>query len=95
MILRPILDKVIIRPERDDGERKTDSGIVLPSTRHEGGTSSGLILAVGPDVKMPGLIKAGRRAYFNPKFCGQEVNIKCGNQVLIMKEEDILGTEAI
>lgn len=90
MKLKPILDKIIVDPVRDIGEKTTDGGIVLPSARREKGMTTGLALAVGPLVKD---VKGGDTIYFNKRFCGQEVTFG-QRKILIMREEEVLAKEA-
>jgi len=92
---RPLHDRVVVK--RLDGEEKTKGGIIIPDTAKEK-PSEGKVIAVGPgtrgdDGKLHALdVKAGDRVLFG-KWSGTEVKID-GEDLLIMKESDILGVIA-
>ncbi|MCA0407093.1 MAG: co-chaperone GroES [Proteobacteria bacterium] len=89
---RPLHDRVVVK--RLDSEEKTKGGIIIPDTAKEK-PSEGQVVAVGPgtrgdDGKLNALdVKAGDRVLFG-KWSGTEVKID-GEDLLIMKESDILG----
>ena len=92
MKFRPLGDRVLVR--RVDEETKTKGGIIIPDTAKEK-PSEGLVEAVGPGARdetgkiVPLDVKAGDRVLFG-KWSGTEVKID-GQDLLIMKESDILG----
>ena len=92
MKFRPLHDRVVVK--RLNAEEKTASGIIIPDTAQEK-PSQGEIVAVGPgarneDGKQIALdVKKGDRVLFG-KWSGNEVKID-GEELLIMKESDILG----
>ena len=92
MKFRPLHDRVVVR--RLEGEEKTKGGIIIPDTAKEK-PQEGEIVAVGPGArdesgKLVVLeVKAGDRVLFG-KWSGAEVKID-GEDLLIMKESDILG----
>lgn len=92
MKLRPLHDRVIIK--RMDNERKTASGIVLPENAAEK-PDQGEVLAVGEgkageDGKVrPMAVKTGDKVLFG-KYSGQAVKVD-GDEVLVMREEDIMA----
>ncbi|MCL1513156.1 co-chaperone GroES [Parasaccharibacter sp. TMW 2.1891] len=89
---RPLHDRVVVR--RLDGEEKTAGGIIIPETAKEK-PMEGEVLAVGSGARneqgqVVALdVKAGDRVLFG-KWSGTEVKIG-GEDLLIMKESDILG----
>ena len=89
---RPLHDRVVVR--RVDSEEKTAGGIILPDTAQEK-PSEGEIVAVGSGArdesgKLVALdVKAGDLVLFG-KWSGTEVKIN-GEDLLIMKESDIMG----
>lgn len=89
---RPLHDRVVVR--RLDGEAKTAGGIIIPDTAKEK-PMEGEVIAVGPGARneqgqiVPLDVKAGDRVLFG-KWSGTEVKIN-GEDLLIMKESDILG----
>ncbi|WP_232496251.1 co-chaperone GroES [Novosphingobium kaempferiae] len=92
MHFRPLHDRVVVR--RIEAEEKTSGGIIIPDTAKEK-PQEGEVVAVGPGarddsgqlVKLS--VKAGDRILFG-KWSGTEVKID-GEDLLIMKESDILG----
>ena len=92
MTFRPLHDRVVVK--RLEGEEKTKGGIIIPDTVKEK-PQEGKIIAVGPGGRdengklTPLDVKAGDRILFG-KWSGTEVKID-GEDLLIMKESDILG----
>ena len=92
MKFRPLHDRVVVR--RLDGEEKTKGGIIIPETAKEK-PQEGEVVAVGPGARdeagklVPLDVKAGDRVLFG-KWSGTEVKID-GQDLLIMKESDIMG----
>ena len=95
MKLRPLGDRVLIK--RVEEEQKTKGGIIIPDTAKEK-PQEGEVVAVGTgtradDGKVTPLdVKAGDRILFG-KWSGTEVKVD-GEELLIMKESDILGVIA-
>jgi chaperonin GroES len=92
MKFRPLHDRVVVR--RIDEETKSAGGIIIPDTAKEK-PMQGEVIAVGPGArddsgKIVALdVKKGDRVLFG-KWSGTEVKID-GEELLIMKESDILG----
>ncbi|HWU34049.1 MAG TPA: co-chaperone GroES [Methylovorus sp.] len=92
MAIRPLHDRVIVK--RLEEERKTASGIVIPDTAAEK-PDQGEIIAVGPGKKDDSGkaialdVKVGDKVLFG-KYAGQAVKVN-GEEVLVLREEDILG----
>ena len=93
MKIRPLHDRVIVK--RKEEERKTASGIVIPDSANTEKPDQGEILAVGAGKKddngklIPLDVKVGDRVLFG-KYAGQTVKVD-GEEVLVMREEDIMG----
>ena len=92
---RPLHDRVVVK--RIEAEEKSKGGIIIPDTVKEK-PQEGEIVAVGPggrdeNGKLIAMdLKAGDRVLFG-KWSGTEVKID-GQDLLIMKESDILGVIA-
>jgi chaperonin GroES len=92
MNFRPLHDRVVIRRVEED--ERTRGGIIIPDTAKEK-PQRGEVLAVGPGARdesgqvRPLDVKPGDRILFG-KWSGSEV-ILDGEELLIMKESDILG----
>ena len=89
---RPLHDRVVVR--RVTAEEKTAGGIIIPDTAQEK-PQQGEIIAVGPGGRdeagklIPIDLKVGNKVLFG-KWSGTEVKIE-GEELLIMKESDIMG----
>ena len=95
MTIRPLHDRVVVK--RMEEERTSAGGIVIPDSAAEK-PQRGEIVAVGngkvtDSGEMRALdVKVGDQVLFG-KYSGTEIKID-GEDVLIMKEEDILGVLA-
>ena len=92
MAFRPLHDRVLVR--RVTAEEKTAGGIIIPDTAKEK-PQEGEVVAVGAgtlnekgDLR-PLDVKAGDRILFG-KWSGTEVKLN-GEELLIMKESDVMG----
>ena len=92
MKFRPLHDRVVVK--RVDEDTKTKGGIIIPETAQEK-PMQGKIIAVGPGARdesgklVPIDVKKGDMVLFG-KWSGTEVKID-GDELLIMKESDIMG----
>ena len=92
MAFRPLHDRVLVR--RIDEDERTAGGIIIPDTAKEK-PQHGEVIAVGSGARgddneiVPLDVKAGDKILFG-KWSGSEVKID-GEELLIMKESDILG----
>ena len=95
MKFRPLPDRVVVR--RIESDERTAGGIIIPDTAKEK-PQEGEVIAVGPGARddsgklIPLDLKAGDRILFG-KWSGTEVKLE-GQDLLIMKESDILGVLA-
>jgi chaperonin GroES len=92
MRIRPLQDRVVIK--RLEEETRTAGGIIIPDTATEK-PQRGEVLAVGPGTRgddnelVPLDVKVGDKVLFG-KWSGTEIKVD-GQDVLIMKESDIMG----
>ena len=92
MKLRPLQDRIIVK--RLEEESKTAGGIFIPETAKEK-PQRGEVIAVGNGKKtedgkvLPIDVKVGDKVLFG-KYAGTEIKID-GEELLIMREDDILG----
>ena len=89
---RPLHDRVLVR--RIEAEEKTAGGIIIPDSAKEK-PSEGKVIAVGEGAynedgdRIKPDVKPGDRVLFG-KWSGTEVKLD-GEDLLIMKESDIMG----
>ncbi|MXU64233.1 co-chaperone GroES [Oceanomicrobium pacificus] len=92
MAFTPLHDRVLVR--RLEGEEKTAGGLIIPDSAKEK-PSEGEIVAVGAGARdddgdrIAMDVKAGDKILFG-KWSGTEIKLD-GEDLLIMKESDILG----
>jgi chaperonin GroES len=92
MALTPLHDRVLVR--RVESDEKTSGGLIIPDSAKEK-PSEGEIVAAGPGARKDSgeliemAVKAGDKVLFG-KWSGTEVTID-GEELLMMKESDILG----
>ncbi|NBU83690.1 MAG: co-chaperone GroES [Sphingomonadaceae bacterium] len=92
MAFRPLHDRVLVR--RIEADEKTAGGIIIPDSAKEK-PQEGEVVSAGAGSKAedgkvtPLDVKAGDRILFG-KWSGTEVKVD-GEDLLIMKESDILG----
>ncbi|WP_284163414.1 co-chaperone GroES [Frigidibacter sp. SD6-1] len=95
MAFKPLHDRVVVK--RIQSEDKTKGGLIIPDSAKEK-PAEGEVVAVGEGARkdsgelIPMSVKAGDRILFG-KWSGTEVTLN-GEELLIMKESDILGVIA-
>lgn len=93
MNIQPLGDRVVIKPL--EAENKTKGGIVIPDTAKEK-PQEGKVMAVGKGKVLengavqPLEVKVGDKVLYG-KYSGNEITTKDGEELLIMREEDILA----
>jgi len=91
--LRPLADRVVVEPT--ENEEVTALGIVLPETAKEK-PQKGIILATGPGKRddqgklIPLDVQVGDAVLY-AKYAGTEAKLDNGDEVLILRESDILA----
>lgn len=92
MAFTPLHDRVLVR--RVESEEKTAGGLIIPETAKEK-PAEGIVVAVGAGARdedgdrIPMDVKEGDKILFG-KWSGTDVVID-GEEMLIMKESDIMG----
>lgn len=91
MKLKPLGDRVVVKPIEQ--ESKTKSGIIIPDTAKEK-SHMGEVIAVGPGRIEDGqlnemTVKVGDKVLYK-EYGGDDIKLD-GEEVVILKEEDILG----
>ena len=90
-MLQPLADRVVVRPQ--DADEMTAGGLYIPDTAKEK-PQRGTVLAVGPGkvengTKIDMTVKEGDTVLYG-KYAGTEIQLD-GDDVMIMRESDILG----
>jgi len=91
-MLKPLGDRIVVKPL--EAEEKTSGGIVLPDSAKER-PQTGEVIAVGPGKTLdngsvaPMEVVVGDKVVYS-KYGGTEVKVD-GQDVLIMRQDDILG----
>lgn len=92
MAFTPLHDRVLV--ERVESEEKTSGGLIIPDSAKEK-PAEGEVVAVGEGARKDSgeliemAVKAGDKILFG-KWSGTEITLD-GQELLIMKESDILG----
>jgi chaperonin GroES len=92
MNLRPLADRVVVRPLEQEEEKR--GGIIIPDTAKEK-PEKGEIVAVGPGKtlengqRLAPEIKKGDKVLFG-KYAGTEVKVD-GKELMILREEDVMA----
>ena len=91
MKIKPLGDRLVVKPLEQ--ESKTKSGIIIPDTAKEK-SHQGEVIAIGQgkivDGKLtPLTVKLGDKVLYK-EYGGDEFKLD-GQEVVILKEEDILG----
>ena len=92
MALKPLHDRVLVR--RLEGDEKTSGGLIIPDSAKEK-PAEGVVIACGEGARKDSgeliamAVSTGDKVLFG-KWSGTEVTVD-GEELLIMKESDILG----
>ena len=93
MNIHPLADRIVVRPL--EAQEKTKGGIVLPDTAKEK-PQEGKVVAVGKGKVLesgkvePIEVKVGDKILYG-KYTGTEITTREGEELLIMREEDVLA----
>ncbi len=93
MNIQPLGDRIVVKPL--EAETKSKGGIVIPDTAKEK-PQEGKVVAVGKGKVLESgtlqapEVKVGDKVLYG-KYSGNEITTKEGEELLIMREEDILA----
>ena len=85
-ILHPLADRVLIKPDIEEGEKRTASGLIIIPDIGKNRPTTGRILALGPDCFS---VFMGDHVLFG-KYAGTDLKLN-DEEVTICRQEDILG----
>ena len=92
--LKPLADRIVVKPAEKEGEKKLASGIIIPVSADKEKPMIGTVVAVGPGkyedgARTPMMTKVGDRVLFS-KYGYDEVKID-GEELYIVSESSILA----
>ena len=100
MKLKPVNDKIVVKPKEKPDDNITDSGIILPDTAAGGELNEGTVVSVGRGMYsttgtlIPTAVKEGNKILYHQhggmseyKVDGETVYIMSQNEVLSIVEE--------
>ena len=96
MKLKPINDKLIVKPKEKPDEQKTDSGIILPDTATGGELLEGKVVAISDGAYsmsgklIPTTVNVGDTILYSTHAQVQEHKLD-GEKVLIMSQNEVLS----
>ncbi len=94
MALKPLGDRVVVKPAKREGEKKLASGIILPETGDKERPMQGTVVATGPGRYVDGAIvpiavSVGDEVLFS-KYGPDEVKIE-GEEYFVLSESNLLA----
>lgn len=88
MALKPLGDRVIVRPSK--AEEMTKAGIVLPDTVEKEKKEEGEVVSIGNGEKITKLgLKVGDRVLFG-KYAGEDVTVE-DVEYKVLEDKDVLA----
>jgi chaperonin GroES len=94
--LKPLGDRIMVRPFGKEGEKKLASGIIIPEAANKEKLLKGEVVAVGPGrrnddgKRLPIEVKTGDTVFFKKPW---DEPIKMNDvEYYILSESDIIGT---
>ena len=96
MRLKPVNDKIVIKPIEKPDDNVTDSGIILPDTVAGGELSEGEVVSVGDGMwsangkLIPVVVDVGDKILYGQHTIAQEYTVD-GEKLLIMSQNEILS----
>ena len=96
MKLRPVHDKIVVKPLATKETETTESGIILPDTVNQGKLLEGEVIAAGNIIystsgdTIPIVVKKGNRILYSKHAQVQEYVLN-GEDVVIMSQNEVLS----
>ncbi len=96
MKLKPVHDKIVVKLKEEEGEKKTESGLILPDTAIQGGLLEAEVIATGKGIYshtgdiIPIVVSEGDKIVISKNHGGQEYNFN-GESLLIMSQNEVLS----
>jgi chaperonin GroES len=96
MKMKPVNDKIVVKPNENNKEEKTESGIILPDTVDQGKLLKGKVIAAGHGMYsangtlIPIVVEVGDTILYNKHAQTQEYKLN-GEDVFIMSQNEVLS----
>jgi len=96
MRLKPVNDKIVIKPKAEIQDNKTASGIILPDSVHEGALIEGKVVAVGDGMYsstgtlIPVVVDVGDTILYNKNAHKSEHTID-GEEYILMSVNEVMS----
>ena len=96
MKLKPVHDKIVIRPIEKKDDEVTESGIILPDVVDQGKLLEGEVIAAGNIIysstgdSIPIIVEVGDRILYSGHAQLQEYKLN-GEDVVIMSQNEVLS----
>ena len=96
MRLKPVNDKIVVKPMEEEEIKTTDSGIILPDTVQDGGLLEGKVVAVGEGMYsangtlIPVVVSEGDTILYGKHAAKQEHSID-GEDYIIMSINEVMS----
>ena len=88
--IKMLNDRILVRTDTDEGERRSTGGILIPATAQVGKRLSwAQVVAAGPNVRS---MEVGDQVLFNPED-RYEVEVR-GHDYIILRERDVHAVAA-
>ena len=96
MKLKPVNDKIVVRPRKKEDEHISDGGIILPDTVHDGSLIEGEVVSVGKGMYsangtlIPVVVEEGDTILYG-KHAGVGEYKLGGDTLIIMSTNEVLS----
>ena len=96
MRLKPVNDKIVVKPKEDEGDKTTESGIILPDTVQDGGLIEGEVVAASEGMysaqgtMIPLVVSEGDTILYNKNAQKQEHKID-GEDYILMSVNEVMS----
>tara|TARA_Y100000361_G_scaffold130076_1_gene125895 strand:- start:784 stop:1092 length:309 start_codon:yes stop_codon:yes gene_type:complete len=96
MRLKPVNDKIVVKPNESNKEEKTAGGIILPDTVHDGALVEGKVVAVGEGMYsasgtiIPPCVNKGDTILYNKNAHKQEHTVD-GETYILMSVNEVMS----
>ena len=96
MRMKPVNDKIVVKPKETNKEEKTESGIILPDTVDQGKLLEGEVIAAGHGMYsangnlIPLVVEVGDTILYNKHAQVQDYKLN-GDDVILMSQNEVLS----